>query len=638
MIWLIRTIYHTGGLKMKLYSLRIQGFRKHTDTLILFSDATFLIGENNIGKSSVLKALEYLLSDIKKIPNEEFNSTYNTETDEHVYLTDEITLTAEFRNVPSEASEWRGFKGRVLKYDNTNYPGESGNKIVYRKTYKPNENYVVEMKEYNKSLNEAFLECRTLQDYIDNGLSEELVKELYPKEQLDKTLSKNSKIYKELIIMDELNDVDDSIESWVNNPGGIPGNILVKLPKFLLIPAQDKVDEISGTGGSLRKTLTSLFEDVRDASENFDKVQHYLSLLQAELNPEDVETEFGKMMVDLNNILGDVFPHTKLLAATNLSNANVIKPQFDIEMSSNTKTPIENQGTGVIRSAVFAMLRYRTFRENTNARPLLIGFEEPEIYLHPNAAYQMRDTIYDLAISSNNQIVCTTHSTFMIDLDRKSSQVLNSLNEVDDEVEIDNGNYTFSRVESQPFNLSDAFKQLQKEEKSYVKMLVKMDDNMAKVFFASNILIVEGDTEEIVFKETIARMPVKVKKDIQHNWQIVKARGKSTIISLVKYLKAMGIHPYVIHDGDLNTKGAEVFNKPISLAIDDNTRHFMIRNCIEDVLGYDAPSSDKPFKAYEFIRNKWGEDWDSVSPKWTEIIEGIFSESFKKYGKVTMHS
>lgn len=627
-----------GGLKINLYSLRIQGFRKHTDTLILFSDATFLIGENNIGKSSVLKALEYLLSDIKKIPNEEFNSTYNGETDEHVYLTNEITLTAEFRNLPKEAEKWRGFKGRVLKYDTTKFPDESGNKIVYRKTYKQNENYVVEMKEYKRTLIEEFLECKTLQDYIDNGLSEDLVKELYPNEQLDKALTKSSKIYKELILMDELNDVDDSIESWVNNPGGIPGNILSKLPKFLLIPAQDKVDEISGTGGSLRKTLTSLFEDVRDASDNFEKVQHYLSLLQAELNPEDEETEFGKMMVDLNNVLGDVFPHTKLLAATNLSNANVIKPQFDIEMSSNTKTPIENQGTGVIRSAVFAMLRYRTLRENTNARPLLIGFEEPEIYLHPNAAYQMRDTIYDLATSSNNQIVCTTHSTFMIDLDRKSSQVLNSLNEIDDEVEIDNRAFSFSRVESQPFNLSVAFKQLQEEEKSYVKMLVKMDDNMAKVFFTSNVLIVEGDTEEIVFKETISRMPGKVKKDIQHNWQIVKARGKSTIISLVKYLKAMGIHPYVIHDADLETKGARVFNEPISLAVGDSTRHFMITNCIEDLLGYDAPSSDKPFKAYEFIKNKWDDDWDSISPEWRGTIEEIFNESFKKHEKTKVYS
>ena len=50
---------------MNIHSLRIEGFRKHKDTTILFSDSTFLIGENNVGKSSVLVALDYLLNSLK---------------------------------------------------------------------------------------------------------------------------------------------------------------------------------------------------------------------------------------------------------------------------------------------------------------------------------------------------------------------------------------------------------------------------------------------------------------------------------------------------------------------------------------------------------------------------------------------
>lgn len=52
---------------MKLHSLRIQGLRKHFDITIKFGSSTFLIGANNIGKSTVFKALEYLLTDIKKL-------------------------------------------------------------------------------------------------------------------------------------------------------------------------------------------------------------------------------------------------------------------------------------------------------------------------------------------------------------------------------------------------------------------------------------------------------------------------------------------------------------------------------------------------------------------------------------------
>jgi hypothetical protein len=61
---------------------------------------------------------------------------------------------------------------------------------------------------------------------------------------------------------------------------------------------------------------------------------------------------------------------------------------------------------------------------------------------------------------------------------------------------------------------------------------------MAKIFFVDNVLIVEGDTEDIVIRETLQRMPNELRKDILHNWHVVKARGKATIISLVKYLNA----------------------------------------------------------------------------------------------------
>ena len=66
-----------------------------------------------------------------------------------VRLVDEIVLTAEFRGLPDEALTWRGFKGRVLR-------DENGLKIVYRKTFKPNTNYIVELKEYQKEKKRMF--------------------------------------------------------------------------------------------------------------------------------------------------------------------------------------------------------------------------------------------------------------------------------------------------------------------------------------------------------------------------------------------------------------------------------------------------------------------------------------------------
>nr|WP_278430030.1 AAA family ATPase [Brevibacillus laterosporus] len=620
---------------MKLYSFKIEGFRKHTCTTIFFSDATFLLGENNIGKSSILKALEYYFKGTKRIPVEEFSRMYDKDSETEKIITEKIVLTAEFRNVPIEANEWHGFKGRLLPYEIQSDTKETGLRIVYKKTYEIDKDFEGEMKEYKKVLKDTYNECKTVQDFIDKGVSEEVFKKIFGEIKLtkkinDKDFEKLREEYLELFY-----DETTEEEVWAKNPGGISANILSKLPKFVFIPAQDKVDELSSQKGALMETLNELFNDVREASDHFGKAQYYLNLLAEELDPEDEESELSQLLTGLNKVISDVFPDITIMAKANLSDPRqVLNPKFDISMGSNVNTRVEQQGTGVIRSAVFAMLRYRNMRISQHAqkdniiRPIFIAFEEPEIYLHPKAVYQMRDTIYELACEPLNQIVCTTHSPFMIDLSRNSSQTLNHIRM---EPSISNND---ERITSNPFNVTKAFKDLQGSDKTYVKMLMKIDDSMAKVFFARNVLIIEGDTEDIVFRETISRMSPIQRKEVRANWEIVKARGKATIISLIKYLKIMGINPYVIHDKDENTPNAKKYNEPIKQALQDESRRIMLENCIEDILGYPAPSNNKPSTAYSHIDMTWGNNWESINSNWREIVESIFFSENKKQDAV----
>ena len=77
---------------MKLHSLQIDGFKRIQSTKIFFGDATFLIGPNNAGKSTVLKAIEWLLSAKKAIPSFEYFSVIDDETGETKPAVDTITL------------------------------------------------------------------------------------------------------------------------------------------------------------------------------------------------------------------------------------------------------------------------------------------------------------------------------------------------------------------------------------------------------------------------------------------------------------------------------------------------------------------------------------------------------------------
>ncbi|MDX2262265.1 MAG: ATP-dependent endonuclease [Gemmatimonadales bacterium] len=593
---------------MRLHQIRIEGYKRIQTATIVCGDATFLIGANNSGKTSVLAAIGYLLSGNKRIPETEYTCVHDELTGERKTVNSRIVLEGEFRNVPAAAKAWRGFKGRTFDYD-PGETGESGICLTYRKTYDLGKDVVIEIKSRTRSLAPAYEDIKAPQDLIDRGLPAEQVTELFP--DLTKKFTVASRVALEAI--------DDiwllgSDEEWFQNPGGIPGVVLARLPRYLFIPAGDSSHEIAGSG-VLSRTLNELFEDVRGASHNYREAQKLLDELAKELDPTDSTSEFGKMLLELNGVIASIFPESTIHAKADLSDPNKsLRPSFTIELSSNVRTPVDHQGTGMVRAAVFGVLRYRqrwlARREDTESiRPLIIGFEEPEIYLHPSAANQMRDTIYGLS-GSDSQIIATTHSPFLIDLSRKPRQVLNRFA------------LAGGAVEVKAFSVTEAFANLHDDDKDYVKMLMRIDDYVARVFFARRVIIVEGDTEDIVIRESLSRLELQARQHVLAGTETIKARGKASIIGIVRYLKAMGIHPYVIHDLDSTVPKAAQFNPKIQSEAGPGMV-FPLADCIEDVLGYSAPSSEKPLKAYLATR-QWGPSWTDIPEEWRVVMTKAF--------------
>jgi putative ATP-dependent endonuclease of the OLD family len=596
---------------MRLHSLKIDGFKRIKSAQVLFGEATFLIGKNNSGKSSVLKAVEYLLSAKKVIDSSEYFSIIDQETGETKPATTKIVLEAEFRDLPEEAKSWRGFKGRIFKYDSED---ETGLSVRYRKTYELGKDVIIEFKSKVRKIAANFEECKTGQGFVDKGIALNIIQGYFP--DLTKVIGKSKGACENLDQIDEIWEVTEE-ETWFQNPGGIPGNVLKMLPRFLLIPADTSIEEIEGTNTSvLGKTLIELFEDVRGQSENYKNAQMHLDLLAKEMDPENNDSEFGKMLSELNNILASVFPDSKLHATADLSEPNkVLKPSFNVEMSSNVRTAVGNQGSGMVRAAAFGILRFRqkwlSEREDEHKRSLIICFEEPEIYLHPSAANQMRNAIYELS-GKSSQIIATTHSPYLIDLSRKPRQILNNFSIKVDEIQI------------YAFNISDSFTALSADDQKYVKLILKIDDYISRIFFTENVIIIEGDTEDILIRETLKRLRHDKYLNIKSKFEIVKARGKATIIGLIKYMKLMGINPIVVHDKDSGEAGAVKYNEPIKSALGEAGKVIHMVENVEDEIGYKA-SYEKPYFAY-LETLKWGPHWDDVPEGWRKKMEAIFGE------------
>jgi len=590
---------------MRLNELHINNFRKLKNCCIKFRDTTFLIGPNNAGKSSVFAALNHLHKN-SNLDREDYSKEYNEEEENYTYE-DEVEIVAEYHNLPDAAHGWIGFKGRVIP-SQEQLDGETGNSIIYKKIWSLNQSKPkIFMKEHPRERSHLYAECGKVSDLVGEHFSEIFLKEHFGNANYEKSLTTAATKAK-LLDLPECWDIQtDEDAIWVENPGGIPGNVLSKLPRVVVIPAESCISELTSSGGALFSLLGDLFDQVRSQSPNYAQAQVFLNNLADELNPNDESTDFGQLIRDLNGMVDNLFPDSSVHVNATLDVPDKsIKPQFNVEMESNVKTAVNYQGHGMIRATAFQLLRFvQEFinRNTENPRATIFCFEEPEIYLHPAAANQMRDSLYDLA-GPNCQIVATTHSPYMVNLGSDKSMSLTKFNFTED---------NFSTTNS--FNLEEAFLTLVEDEKHNLKMLLKVDDYISRMFFSKKCIFVEGDTEEVVVRETIKRLSNEDKAKVIGNCEFLRARGKGVLISIAKYLNALDVNYMFMHDRDAGTEGAEAMNAPILLQTGDD-RRVMIEECIEDLLGYAAPSSEKPYKAYLHIQNNWEDDFEELPNDW----------------------
>jgi putative ATP-dependent endonuclease of the OLD family len=581
---------------MKLEKILIKNFRRISEAEIILSASSFIIGPNNCGKTSVIDAIDALLSlKSEKVTESDFRLR------DDCIRTDTIEIMGVFKDISAETAQSRGFKGRVIN-----------DRFTYKKTYNLNAatKPTIESITYPYKIKSEYESAKKVQDLIDAGISQEQMNDNLIKTNPDDKLPKGW----ERDFLEVLEFETEKEPIFEQNPGGFPSNVNSRLPKIIRIPSLVNLQEIESTDKKyiLGECLAILFEDLLAQTTLAKDIQEKLTELEAKMNPATKGSMIKKLTEEVNKIIASVFPKCGIEITPNLQNlSDILKPKYDINLFSNVKTKMDKQGTGLIRTTAFAMLRYHSnlkTEKKLETRPILVAFEEPEIYLHPAAANLLRDTIYSLG--NSDQIICNTHSPWMIDLTQEPLSLSKMIFRSDDTISCKN------------YGVTSSYLKLPPDDKKRVKMLQIFDDELSRVFFADRVVVVEGDTELLAIKNTLKIIPEEVRKEILSKSQVVRARGKASIISLVKYLQDLDIFPIVMHDRDKGTPGAEVFNKPISDSINDTFRLTLNEENVEDTLGYKAPSADKPFIAFENT-SKWTNVSD-IPKTWKEKFEFIF--------------
>lgn len=287
-----------------------------------------------------------------------------------------------------------------------------------------------------------------------------------------------------------------------------------QIVEILTSAVKDNVKNNQSKVATMIKQINDLAKNVKnEISEELDKTTDKLQKNLSDIFPEhivDIEPQVGKLDVD------------KILATgTHLQVANADGKFY----------PLANQGSGLQRaflwSAIEALADSGKMKSGRNSikneEPKILLVEEPESFLHPPAIRSAREALYKIAELENWQVMITTHSPIFIDVSKPHTTII--------------------RVEKNEENATKIFStkkvNFSEDERERLQMIRNCHPTINEFFFASKIILVEGDTEQVALTQ--------VKSE---DTTILNCRGKANIPMFEKILNHFGMSYIVIHDLD----------------------------------------------------------------------------------------
>lgn len=271
----------------------------------------------------------------------------------------------------------------------------------------------------------------------------------------------------------------------------------------------------------------------------------------------------------------------------------------EVIINDGTPTPIQQKGDGIKSLMALAMLNTL----NHSDRVSVIAIEEPESHLHPESARQLYDTI--LALSSNHQVVLTTHSPLFVNrINLKENIIVNA------------GKAT-------PVKKIKEIRDI---------LGTKVSDNLIN---AEYILIVEGDDDKIALEKLLPQLSETIKKALQNGTLIIDyIGGAGNLPYKLSFYRNLQCKYHVLLDNDSAGRqaGQEAENQGL-LAV-RNTTYTMcngspdaeIEDCYEKTAYKDA------------IQDEFGVNLDvpefRTNQKWSDRIATCFRSQGKQWGTI----
>lgn len=380
---------------MKIKTVKIKNFRSYKDEVeIEFGDLTAFVGKNDIGKSTVLEALDIFFNDGKgviKLDKDDVNKQALAEDDI------ETIFTICFEELPSS-----------IVIDSTN-------QTTLQDEYLLNSNNQLEI----------------IKKYSNGGKEKVFVKAYHPtsnncKELLQKRNTELQKIIR-----------DNSITCSNQTMNAVMRTSIWQYFSSGLQLAEIEIDVTKGDTKSIWDKLQtylplySLFQSDRKNSDGDDEVQDPLKeAVKQILNDTALKAKFDEIATEVKIKLQDVASRTlakiQEMNPEIASSLNPVIPATEslkwtdvfksVSIAGDENIPINKRGSGVKRLILLNFFRAEAERRKTaeNIPSIIYAIEEPETSQHTEHQKKLIKAFLDLSKTTNTQVIITTHSAALV--------------------------------------------------------------------------------------------------------------------------------------------------------------------------------------------------------------------------------
>lgn len=380
---------------MKLHSIKLKNFRSYKEeTEINIDDLTVFVGKNDIGKSTVLEALDIFFNDGKgaiKLDKDDINKSSLTEGDNEIYI------TAVFKDLPDsiiiDVSNHTTFSDEYLLNEEGNlevvkrYPN-AGTAKVFIKANHPNNTNCADLlskknADYRRIIDSHGIECENLtinavmRAAIWNHFSDDL--------QLEERLIETSK--------EDAKNIWERIQNY--------------LPIYSLFQSDRKnSDSDSEVQDPLKEAVKQILSD-QEIVSMFEDIAQRVSLRLTEVSNSTLE-KLREMDPEIANTLNPIIPPNSALKWSDVFKS--------VSISGDEDIPINKRGSGVKRLILLNFFRAEAERRMTSggSQSIIYGIEEPETSQHSEHQKLLTRAFVELSRANNTQVLLTTHSSIVV--------------------------------------------------------------------------------------------------------------------------------------------------------------------------------------------------------------------------------